>query len=107
MSRERVELRCCKLRPKEVRLQLGRSPLFHAAFYPYLCDPMTLPVGKKTDAVATGENVIQVAFQLSHGQILVHHLPHLKRRLHVKRDLRYHAKSTQSNHCPSKAFTIA
>jgi len=75
--------------PKKLRFELGGGPPFDAAFYPYLGNPMVLPVGEETHAVTAGENVIQVAFQLSHGQILVAvRYPTPWKRLTLKRSVR-------------------
>ena len=58
---------------------------------PDLSDAVVLPVGEEADAVAAGEDGVEVVLELVHGQVFVDDLPHLEGGLDVEGDLGDHA----------------
>src|SRR5690242_3911291 len=64
VSGQRVKLLGCELRPVKLRREFERLAGFDTPFYPHLSGAMILPVGKETDAVGAGKNIIEMLFQL-------------------------------------------
>jgi hypothetical protein len=60
--------------------------LIDAALDPYLSRTVILPVCEDTDAITAREDIVQVMFELRERETLIHHLGHLKGRLHIKGD---------------------
>ncbi len=84
----------------------GALPCFNPPFDPYLADPVILPVGEQADAVAAGEDLLQVMLQLIHREVFVNHLTDLKGRLYRQRNPGYHPDRTQVDRGPMEPFAI-
>src|SRR6476646_9723044 len=86
MTGQGVKFPGCELGPIKLRREFERLAGFDAPFYPDLSGAMILPVGKETDAVGTGKNVVQMFFQLSQRELFVNDLPPLNGWLQVASD---------------------
>ena len=85
------------LRSIEVRTSIRMGALVYTAFDPNLGRAMILPVGENADAVAAREDIVQVMFKLREREVFIHHLSHLKGRLHIERDLGDNTEGSKSD----------
>src|ERR1700751_5942297 len=93
-----MQIASCPRRSVKVGAWINVRALNDMAFDPDLSGTMILPIGKETDTVTTGKNIVEVIFELREREILIDHLGHLEGRLHVEGDPCDHTKGSKSDH---------
>jgi hypothetical protein len=77
--------------------------LIDTAFNPYLGRTVILPVGEGTNAIAAGKDIVQVMFELRERKVFIHHLSHLKARLHIKGNFGDNTERSKPNYSTLKS----
>src|ERR1700756_4306664 len=93
-----MQIAGCRRRPVKVGAWIHVSAQKGTAFDPDLGGAMILPIGKETDTVTTGKNIVEVMFELREREIFIDHLGHLEGRLRLEGDLCDHTKGSKSDH---------
>src|SRR5438132_3391388 len=93
-----MKMSSCRGRSVKAGAWINARALNDTALDPDLGGAMILPIGKETDTVTTGKNIVEVMFELREREILIDHLGHLEGRLHLEGDLCDHTKGSKSDH---------
>ena len=104
--RDRVSMRWCGVRLKEVGQRRNRNIAGALALHPDLVDAIALPIGEQADAVSARCDSVIVICQLLPGQILIDALLDLKNGNDVERQLRDHPECAKADDHSAKPLTM-
>src|SRR5215470_11953990 len=87
----------CKFRAKYFRFCFQSSTWLNLSLQPKLIKARLTPICKQADAISTGENFIEMIFQLGEQYVLIHILLHIESWLNIERKFCDDSQTTQAN----------